>query len=460
MRLFFIILSLLAFQGCATKSHKNLEPTKQTHPSTHMLNANLHTSASPSSPSFAPSNPTQDSPTANPSPLPGSAPSLVDATGTSLSARKVSIDPKIGQRFIVGFYGTNIERARIQLEPYIRDYRIGGVILFGRHSVDNITEDQKVRKDELFPGNISNDPQALKDLIQAIQDLNADYSDIPLFIGIDQEGGLISRLRNCGLGATLSHQALGKEDLSKTTEEASKIAEYLKGLGCNLNFAPVVDLALNPENTVIVKNERSFGTDPITVAAYAKAYIEAHTNAGILCCLKHFPGHGSTTQDTHNDFTDASLSWKEIELQPYKDLISQGVVDCIMASHVYNKAFDTVYPASLSKATLTDLLRDKLGYKGLIISDDLEMKALLKYYSHEEIIALSAKAGLDIFIIGNHDARREGVERSIQELQRLYDSEEISKEAVDASYQGILELKQKLYPQLLGTPVCEYLETN
>jgi beta-N-acetylhexosaminidase len=399
MRLFCILLSLLAFQGCGTKLHKDIEPTKQTHPSSN-----------------------------------------------SLSARKVSIDPKIGQRFIVGFYGTNIERARIQLEPYIRDYRIGGVILFGRHSVDNITEDEKVRKDELFPGNISNDPQALKDLIQAIQDLNTEHSGIPLFIGIDQEGGLISRLRNCGLGETLSHEALGKEGLSKTTEEASKIAEYLKQLGCNLNFAPVVDLALNPENTVIVKNERSFGADPDRVAAHAKAYIEAHAKAGILCCLKHFPGHGSTTQDTHQGFTDASETFQEIELEPYKALISQGVVDCIMASHVYNKNFDTVYPASLSKETLTDLLKDKLGYKGLIMSDDLEMKALLKYYTHEEIIALSAKAGVDIFIIGNHDARREGVERSIQELQRLYNSGEISKEALDGSYQGILNLKQKLCP--------------
>lgn len=366
--------------------------------------------------------------------------------GCSHNTRKITISPKIGQRFIVGFYGDTIEKAKEQLEVYIRDYKIGGVILFKVHSAHHITPEEKADRDKLFPGNISNDPETLKNLIQGIQELNSQYASIPLFIGVDQEGGLVSRLKDCGLGNTRSHQELGQLALAETTQEATKIAEHLRRLGINFNFAPVLDLALNPDNTVIVKNKRSFGENPERVATHAKAYIEAQGARGILNAVKHFPGHGSTLQDTHDGFTDASQTWKAIELEPYRILINEKKLDCIMTSHVYNNTIDDVYPASLSQKTLEGLLRKKLGYPGLIITDDLEMKALADKYTPETIIQLGAQAGVDIFLIGNHDTRIHGVERSIQALQALYDEGHITPEAVDTSYHRILEAKHKLYP--------------
>ncbi len=386
----------------------------------------------------------------SPSPLPSvsNIPSLPlpSTDRPDLSTRKVRIDPKIGQRFIVGFYGSTFEKAKEQLEVYIRDYKIGGVILFKVHSAHHITPEEKENRDTLFPGNISSDPQALKDLIQAIQDLNAQYSPIPLFIGIDQEGGLVSRLRDCGLGATPSHAELGQLNPAATTGTATTIAHYLNNLGINLNFAPCLDLALNPDNTVIVKNKRSFGESPTTVATHVEAYIDAHTVQNILSCCKHFPGHGSTKDDTHNGFTDATATWKAVELDPYKILIQKGKLSWVMASHVYNQSIDPEHPASLSKATLTDLLRNELGYQGLIITDDLEMKAIADNYTQEEVIRLGAAAGVDIFLIGNHDTRIQGVERSIQALQDLYEKEVLSPESINASYERILAEKRKIFP--------------
>ncbi len=386
----------------------------------------------------------------SPSPLPSAAtiPSLplpsVESPG--LSTRKVSIDPKIGQRFIVGFYGSTFEKVKEQLEVYIRDYKIGGVILFKVHSAHHITPEEKENRDTLFPGNITNDPEALKDLIKAIQDLNAKHSSIPLFIGVDQEGGLVSRLIDCGLGNTRSHQELGQLDPAATTQEATKIAQHLSFLGINLNFAPCLDLALNPDNTVIVKNKRSFSDNPLIVATHAEAYIEAQRSLHILSCCKHFPGHGSTKDDTHNGFTDATDTWKAVELEPYSILIHKGKLSWVMASHVYNKHIDPEHPASLSRATLTDLLRNQLGYQGLIITDDLEMKAIADNYEQEEVIRLGAAAGVDIFLIGNHDTRIQGVERSIQALQELYEREVLSTESVNASYEHILAEKRKIFP--------------
>lgn len=434
MRLLLIFITLLGLQGCG----------KTQHPPT--MISSTHTIGS-STPKLDSIKATEALSSSQAKPFVEASPSLIDVPGAPLSSRHIAIDPRIGQRFIVGFYGTTPERAKIQLERYIRDYHIGGVILFGRHSVDNITEDEKVRKDSLFPGNISQDKKELENLTGYIQELNTQYSNIPLFIGVDQEGGLISRLRNCGLGPTLSHAELGQEAVSKTTEEASRIAQYLQGLGFNLNFAPVVDLATNPDNPVIVKHKRSFGADPAVVIKRAKAYILAHIQEGISPCIKHFPGHGSTAGDTHEDFTDASQTWTKQEIEPYRELIAEGIVDLIMASHVYNDQIDDTYPASLSQKTLTDLLRQDLGYTGAIITDDIEMKALLKHYSYEQIIALSAKAGVDLFIIGNHDARREGVENSIEALQALYNKGEISEEDVETPYKRILSLKQKLFPE-------------
>lgn len=295
---------------------------------------------------------------------------------------------KIGQMLIVGFNGTKLEKNSALYNDLEND-RISGVIIFS-----NSSKDPKSIK------NVKN-PKQLKRLIS---DIKAVSKTTP-FISIDQEGGKISRLPSSrGFSVdTLSHKELGdKNDEMTTYLEAKKIATTLKDLGVNLNFAPCVDLALNPNSQVIYKLGRSFSDDPKKVINHANAYILAHNQYGILTALKHFPGHGSASGDTHKGFVDVSDMYTNLELEPYKALISSGAAQNIMVSHIFNKNIDDKYPATLSHKTVTDLLKGKLGFSGLIITDDMQMGAIADNYTFEEAVINSINAGCDILIFGNN----------------------------------------------------------
>lgn len=341
------------------------------------------------------------------------------------------LDDKIGQMLMVGFRGMTVEESSF-IAADIQQRNLGGVILF---SYDVALKQQQ--------RNIQS-PAQLKRLTATLEQL----AETPLLIAIDQEGGRIARLtqRN-GFPATLSHQQLGDEnDLNSTFDHSLALAATLAQQGINLNMAPVVDLATNPDNPVIAKLGRSFSADPQRVTAHATAYIEAHHQQQLLTCLKHFPGHGSSHGDSHLGFTDVTASWDDTELIPYKQLIDTGQVDAIMTAHVFNAQLDPHYPATLSKATIDGLLRQKLGFDGVVISDDMQMGAITELFDFDSAIQQALEAGVDLLVFGNNLRYDETVvPRAIEVIHKLIDDGVLSAERIDQSYQRIMKLKLRLH---------------
>lgn len=332
---------------------------------------------------------------------------------------------EIAQLFLVGFRGATLARDHWLTEVLDRTPP-GGVILFDRNvdrSVQNIES-----------------PQQLKALTDALQHL----SRTPLLIGVDQEGGMVCRLKERdGFLPSQSAAQLARSGPEATAIAAEQLASQLAAMGINLNFAPVVDLALNPHNPIIARYERSFGADPAAVVAHARAVIEAHHHHRVACCLKHFPGHGSAGGDSHLGFVDVSACWQAIELAPYRQLIDEGYADGIMTAHLVNRQLDPQgTPATLSQPVIEQLLRRELGFQGVIVSDDLQMKAISNGWSLTEAIQQALLAGVDMPLIGNNLDPREDVLRiGIQAVQDLLDSGRIETKRITDSLARISHLK-------------------
>lgn len=343
---------------------------------------------------------------------------------------KLSLKEKIGQLFLMGFRGNDISE-HSEVLNMIKEHKPGGVILFDKDMV----HDQPVH-------NIKS-PEQVRSLTKALQEA----SETPLLIGIDQEGGLINRLKpEYGFPETVSHQKLGEKDDPAFTETHSRhIASILSEAGINLNFAPVLDLSSNPESSIIAKRERSFGNSPEKVTRHAKAYIRGHQQENIQSCCKHFPGHGSAEGDTHAGFVDVTETWDESELEPYKTLINEGLCTMIMTAHIFNSKLDEEMPATLSGNVLNDLLRTELNFEGVIISDDMQMRAISDHYSLKESLEKGLKAGLDIFCFGNNLLKEQvQLEDCISAVEQLVEEEKISEQRIDESVSRILEMKGRL----------------
>ncbi len=343
--------------------------------------------------------------------------------------RPATLDEKIGEMLTGGFRGLTPSPSL----PIIRDLKqrhLGGVVLYDY----DVPTHRALR-------NIQS-PAQVKALIAGLQALSA----VPLLVTVDEEGGRISRLKEkYGFPPTVSAQRLGeKNDLPYTYHQARQIAETLRGLGFNLNFAPVVDLNTNPDNPIIGKLERSFSANPDIVTRQALAFIRAHHAVGVGCTLKHFPGHGSSAGDSHTGFVDVTATWSPVELEPYKAIISQGMADAVMTAHIYNAKLDARYPATLSKPVITGILREKMGYQGVIISDDIQMGAIRKYYGFEKALRLAIEAGVDILLIANNSIYDDqALTRAAAVIKRLVMQGKISAKRIDASYRRIRRLKQK-----------------
>jgi beta-N-acetylhexosaminidase len=265
-----------------------------------------------------------------------------------------------------------------------------------------------------------------------------------LLVAIDQEGGLVARLGPAhGFPATRSAADLGRGDPDVTSAAAGAMAETLAAAGINLNLAPVVDLATNPDNPIIAGVQRSFSADPDVVIAHATAFIQAHhQGASVACAVKHFPGQGSASGDTHLGVVDVSDAWTEAELQPFAALIEAGLPDAVLTAHIFNAKLDAEHPATLSVPTITGILRERLGYDGPVISDDLQMGAIREAYGHDEAVALAIEAGIDILLIANQLVYEpEVVERTIDLVEGLVRDGRISEARIDASSERILRLK-------------------
>lgn len=293
------------------------------------------------------------------------------------------------EMLMVGFKGDSISDTS-DAARYVRDLHVGGVILF---DVD-LTGSK-----ELGSRNIT-DKERLKRLTM---DLQA-YGDGKLLIALDQEGGRVARLKpQYGYLPTVSHKFLGDTDNPDTTYHyALQMAQEEAYSGVNLNLAPDIDVNIDENCPVIGKLNRSFSSDTIVVAKNAEQFIDAHHSCGVYCAVKHFPGHGSSSADSHYGLTDVTSTWQPCELYPYQYLISAGKLDAIMTAHIFNRNIDANYPATLSHATLTGLLRNKLGFQGLILTDDMYMQGIVDNYSIEEAVTLAINAGADILVMGNN----------------------------------------------------------
>lgn len=340
------------------------------------------------SPSTSPSGAATRSalPTVAPTPTP---------TATPSPAAGLTLRQQIGRMLLVGFRGTTAEEAASTLAE-IRDLDLGGVVLF---DFDTPTG-SRVR-------NIVSPPQ-LTDLVAALREAAGER---PLIVAVDEEGGLVARLDpDHGFPATFSAAELGaRDDPAFTRTYARDLARTLAGVGIDLNLAPVVDLDLNPSNPIIGALDRSFGADPDLVVAQAAAFIDGHHEVGIRTTLKHFPGHGSATGDTHLGVVDVTGRWQPVELEPFRRLIADGHADAVLTAHVFDADLDPDHPATLSQPIVAGILRGQLGWQGVVISDDLQMGAIREQFGYDEAVALAIEAGIDLLTIAQQQVYEEAI---------------------------------------------------
>ena len=275
-----------------------------------------------------------------------------------------------GQLLFVGFHGTSVPP---DLAALIREGRIGGVILFKRNIED---------------------PAQVRALCAALHELAP--GDAPLTVALDQEGGRVQRLRDPWTEWP-PMRALGGRPVADTARFAKALALELLDAGFDLDFAPVVDVDSNPDNPVI--GDRSFAREPARVAEHAAAQIEAMQALGVATCAKHFPGHGDTDLDSHLALPRLDLTREVLErreLPPFRAAVAAEVAS-IMTAHVLFPKLDRERPATLSPEVMA-ILRDELGYEGLILSDDMEMKAVADHFSVEQRSLGALRAGVDVIL--------------------------------------------------------------
>jgi beta-N-acetylhexosaminidase len=348
-----------------------------------------------------------------------------------------TLQDKIGQMVLAGFRGLVVKDS----DPIIQDLRtrnLGAAILF----------DQDVG-DKTLPWRNVQSPAQVKALVASLHHA----AQTPLLVSIDQEGGRVNRLKAAyGFPETLSHEELGaRNGPAFTFGHAEMIARTLAGLGINLNLAPVVDLDANPDNPIIKGKKRSFHSDPELVATHAIEYARAHLKHGVLVCPKHFPGHGSALGDTHLGLVDVTKTWTERELVPFERMIETGLAEIIMTAHVFNARLDPDRPATLSKRVLQGILRERFGYRGLIISDDMEMKAITSQFGLENAIQFGIEAGLDMLCFGNNMTHDTNIgEKVIGIILRLVEAGKLSEARIDESYRRIMALKRQLPKWTVG----------
>lgn len=345
----------------------------------------------------------------------------------TMSPEEKALREEIGQMLLVGFRGTELSDTS-HIVRDIRDYNIGGVILFEYDAPSRSR-----------PRNISSRQQT-KRLCAQLQAIKKDK----LLISIDQEGGRVSRLKEqYGFPAFSSAQRTSEQGLDSVRHYARLTAATLADLGINLNFAPCVDVNINPKCPVIGKIERSFGADAKRVVRCASVWIDEQQKSGVTACLKHFPGHGSSKSDTHLGLADVSDTWKTEELVPYRDLIASKDVRMIMTTHVFNAHIDSVFPATLSYSTLTTLLRDSLHFDGVIITDDLAMGAMTQQYPYEEILMRAIMAGADMLCLSNNgqEYNPDIVPQTIDIIYNLIKEGRIDKNRIHESNRRIKALK-------------------
>ncbi|MDO5046060.1 glycoside hydrolase family 3 N-terminal domain-containing protein [Campylobacter sp.] len=330
---------------------------------------------------------------------------------------KPTLRKMISQMIMVSFSGATPTEAKDAISD-AKYRRFGGVMLLGKNIKDKQT------------------------LIKLTSEFKTAQKDI--FIAIDEEGGDITRLKDKeGFKTFISAAKVAKSlDLLEAKELYKNMAVQLKEAGINLNFAPVVDV-LNPVSPIIASKSRAFSENIDEVSLYASEFLDAFNEVGVLTTLKHFPGHGSAEMDSHNEKTVIE-NFNYDELKPYYDAIKKDQARLIMISHVYLNEEDSKNPASLSPKIINELLRKKLKFQGVVISDDMLMGGL-KGFSLEQKVINFINAGGDILLFS--DFRING-QRTAQYITQIVvdavSQNKISKERIKESYERIMSLKKSL----------------
>lgn len=290
-----------------------------------------------------------------------------------------ALGAEVGRLLILGFYGTSANAGSARsLAAHMRNGHVGGVVFLG-HNVKN-------RKG-----------------IESLTDLFATASKGRGLIAIDHEGGTVQRLK-AKHGFTRLPKALrvgGQRSSAEATALYAQAAKELRSAGFTLNLAPVADLHWK-RNPIIGRNGRAFSSDPVEVAVYAEAFVKSHRSNGVLCAVKHFPGHGLSRGDTHDGLVDITHSWSEIELEPFRALVRKEAADIVMSGHLYHQSLEKGgVPITFSRRALEGTLRSVLGFKGAIITDDLDMGAIRKHYSQRDALLKALAAGNDLILMTN-----------------------------------------------------------
>lgn len=348
----------------------------------------------------------------------------------------------------MGFSGSEMNE-RSPVAQWLANDGLGGVILFDKELSTGI-----------YGKNLKNQTQ-IKHLTRSLKEFAGKNSmfemDVPLFVAVDYEGGAVDRLSKIeGCLPTMKAIQLARLDKDDFEEEVSQMAMTLKSLGFNLNFAPVVDLNLNDQAGIIGYLGRSFSSQPDVVALMAQRFVEVLGRYGIVCCYKHFPGHGSASDDTHEGFVDVTDTFQSSELQPYVTLLQDTRKPyMVMTAHVVNRQLDSKgLPATLSHDILTGLLRQQMAYDGVIISDDLQMQAISNHYSVENSIRLTINAGADMMIFANQLGHIDAVE-VIDIIEHLVRSSQVDSGRIDEAYRRVMRLKQQV--GVIESKMTEYV---
>ncbi len=366
---------------------------------------------------------------------------VVIVEGCAATAAIEGAPPKpplpVADLLLVGFRGSQVEGSE-EIRTLVCDVKVGGLILFERDAVTGQSR------------NIVS-PEQVKQLTADLQALALQCAGRPLLIAADNEGGLVMRLSTrVGYLATPAPQEMGDQgDVAQTELEARRMGATLREAGINWNLAPVVDVAVNPLNPAVVTLGRTFSSDPTQVVAQARAFIEGMHEAGVLTSLKHFPGHGSSRTDSHHGFVDVTETADlKVELEPYRVLIKEGLADSVMTAHVFNRGIDMALPATLSRYTVRRYLRGKLGYKGLVVSDDLLMGAIRQRYGVEEAAILALQATVDVLLVSQNQGRYEqgAAARVGAAIQSAIKEGRLSRKAVEAALDRVEAFRRRIKP--------------
>ena len=318
---------------------------------------------------------------------------------TSAGSAAPSLDVMIGSMLMLGFRGADLPQGDAFLAQ-VRAGHVGHIILFDRDVTTggerNIISPQQVRRLKPQRG----------------------FADLP------------------------SAQSMGAASPEKTRAIARQLGVELASLGISVDLAPVADVNSNPANPAIGALERSFSPNPALVAAHALAFGQGLAQSGIIPALKHFPGQGGAQKDSHLGLTDITRSWNaKADLAPYAQAFAQGWPGMVMLGHLYHKGLDPQYPATLSRAVVADLLRGRMGWRGVIISDDMQMKAITDHYGMEQAMLLAVNAGVDILLFGNNLYWDETLPRkAFETLRGLVESGRISRQRIMESWLRITNL--------------------